>query len=183
MRTQVRGQRGVGAAVVLAALTLCVTGSPSSSSAADAASAKATSAKATSPEGKPEAVADQARSPEDTVRLYLAAMKGLDFGTVYDLSTKAAAQGKDRETWATEMKYLFQLSEAKIFDYKVFPGKVTGDRAQVPNILTSQDKFLNQLGAPEHELYTLEREGGEWKVDRQTIVDAQDLPKWFPEDD
>jgi hypothetical protein len=123
------------------------------------------------------------RSPEATVRAYLAAMKAMDFGTVYDLSTKAAAQGKNRETWATEMKYLFQLSEAKIFDYKVFPGKVSGDTAQVPNILTSQDKFLNQLAAPEYELYTVRREDGVWKVDRQTIVDTAELSKWFPEDD
>jgi hypothetical protein len=122
------------------------------------------------------------RSPEDSVRAYLAAMKIFDFGTVYDLSTKAAAQGKSRETWATEMKYLFQLSEAKIFEYKVYPGTVNGDAAQVPNILTSQDKFLNQLAAPEHELYTLQREGGAWKIDRQTIVDAKDLPRWFPEE-
>jgi hypothetical protein len=122
------------------------------------------------------------RSPEDTVRAYLAAMKILDFGTVYDLSTKVAAQGKSRETWATEMKYLFQLSEVKIFEYKVYPGAVNGAVAQVPNILTSQDKFLNQLAAPEHELYTLHREGGAWKIDRQTIVDAQDLPRWFPEE-
>ncbi len=141
------------------AMTLCVTGVPSSTLAAEG------------------------RTPEATVRAYLAAMKTLDFGTVYDLSTKAAAQGKTRETWATEMKYLFELSEAKIFDYKVFPGKVTGDKALVPNILTSQDKFLNQLAAPEYELYTVLREDGEWKVDRQTIVDTRDLPKWFPEDD
>jgi len=126
------------------------------------------------------AAGEEARSPEDTIRAYLAAMKAQDFGKVYDLSTKAAAQGKDRATWATEMRYLFQLSEAKIFDYKVFPGKVTGDKALVPNILTSQDKFLNQLAAPEYELYTLLKEDGVWKVDRQIIVDTEDLPKWFP---
>jgi hypothetical protein len=126
------------------------------------------------------AAAEQVRSPEDTVRAYLTAMKNFDFEKVYDLTTKAAAQGKERTTWATEMKYTFQLSEAKIFEFKVFPAKVTGDTALVPNILTSQDKFLNQLAAPEYELYTLLKEGGVWKVDRQTIVDAGDLSKWFP---
>jgi hypothetical protein len=126
------------------------------------------------------AAAQQALSPEDTVRAYLTAMKALDFSKVYDLSTKAAAQGKDRATWATEMTYTFQLSEAKILEFKVFPAKVTGDKALVPNILTSQDKFLNQLAAPEYELYTLLKEGGAWKVDRQTIVDAGELSKWFP---
>jgi hypothetical protein len=57
---------------------------------------------------------------------------------------------------------------------------VTGDKALVPNILTSQDKFLNQLAAPEYELYTVLREDGRWKVDHQTIVDQRDVPKWFP---
>jgi len=120
------------------------------------------------------------QSPEDTLRAYLSAMKAQDFGTVYDLSTKAAARGKDRATWATEMQYLFKFSDAKIFSFKVFPGKVTNDKALVPNILTAQDKFLNQLGVPEYELYTLLREDGRWKVDRQTIVDPQEIPKWFP---
>jgi hypothetical protein len=124
--------------------------------------------------------AEQGESPEDTVKAYLAAMKALDFGKVYDLSTRAASQGKDRDTWATEMKYLFQLSDAKIFEYKIFPAKVTDDKALVPNILTSQDKFLNQLAAPEYELYTVLRENGRWKVDHQTIVDQRDVPKWFP---
>ena len=124
--------------------------------------------------------AGEVRSPEDTIRAYLGAMKVADFRTVYDLSSKDAAQGKDRETWAVEMKYLFQLSEVKIFEIKVFPAKVTEAKALVPNILTSQDKFINQLAAPEYELYTLMREGGEWKVDHQTIVDQQEIAKWFP---
>jgi len=124
--------------------------------------------------------AEETKSPEETLRAYLEAMKSMDFGTAYDLSTKAMAQGKDRETWVVEMKYLFQLSEAKIFEFKIFPAKIKEEKAFVPNILTSQDKFLNQLAAPEYELYTLLREDGRWKVDRQTIVDPQDLATWFP---
>jgi len=124
--------------------------------------------------------AGEDQSPEDALKAYLTAVKSMDFATVYDMSTRAMVQGKDRETWAVEMKYLFQLSEAKIFEFKVFPAKVTDGKALVPNILTSQDKFLNQLAAPEYELYTLLREDGRWKVDRQTIVDGADLEKWFP---
>ena len=124
--------------------------------------------------------AEETKSPEETLRVYLEAMKSMDFGTAYDLSTKAMAHGKDRETWVVEMRYLFQLSEAKIFEFKVFPARITEEKALVPNILTSQDKFLNQLAAPEYELYTLLREDGRWKVDRQTIVDPQDLATWFP---
>lgn len=126
--------------------------------------------------------AGEDQSPEDTLKAYLKATKEMDFGTVYDLSTKAMTHGKVRDTWVVEMKYLFQLSEAKIFEFKVFPGKVTGEKALVPNILTSQDKFLNQLAAPEYELYTLLREDGRWKVDRQTIVDPGELAKWFPDE-
>ena len=67
----------------------------------------------------------------------------------------------------------------KIFKYEVFPGKVEGDTAKVPNILSSQDKFLNQLGADEYELYTLVKENGEWKIDQQEIVEKSEQPKWF----
>jgi len=124
--------------------------------------------------------AGEDRSPEDTLRAYLTAMKAMDFDAVYDLSSKAMRQEKDRAAWVAGMKYLFQLSEAKIFEFKVFRAKITGGKALVPNILTSQDKFLNQLAAPEYELYTLVREDGRWKIDSQTIVDQQDLAGWFP---
>jgi hypothetical protein len=124
--------------------------------------------------------AGEGRSPEDTVRAYLSAMKAGNFEALYDILSKAATQGKDRDTWAKEQKYTFQLADAKIFEFKTFPAKVTGDKALVPNILISQDKFLNQLAAPEYELYTLLREDAAWKVDHQTIVDTGDIPKWFP---
>ena len=59
-------------------------------------------------------------------------------------------------------------------------GKTQGDKAEVPNVLSSQDRFVNQLGLTEHELYTLVKEGGAWKVDAQMIVEPPDIPKWFP---
>jgi len=38
----------------------------------------------------------------------------------------------------------------------------------VPNLLSSQDKFLNQLGVEEYELYSARQvEDGGWKVDQQ----------------
>ena len=50
---------------------------------------------------------------------------------------------------------MMQMAEVKIFEFQVYPGKIEGDKAYVPNVLSSQDKFLNQLGVVEHELYTL----------------------------
>ena len=127
--------------------------------------------------------AEPPRSPEDTVRRYLGALKAGDFETAYDLVSKAMRQGKDREVWVKEQKTGMAFADVKIFDFNVYPGKVEGDLAHVPNVLSSQDRFVNQLGLTEYELYTLVREDGAWKVDRQIIVEPGDVPKWFPKKD
>ena len=119
-------------------------------------------------------------SPEETVRRYLAALKGGDFDQAYDLVSKAMRQGKDREVWVKEQKAGMAFADVKIFDFQVYPGKVEGDVARVPNVLSSQDRFVNQLGLTEYELYTLVKEDGAWKVDQQVIVEPGDVPKWFP---
>ena len=51
----------------------------------------------------------------------------------------------------------------------------------VPNILSSQDKFLNQLGVEEYELYTLVKEDGALEG-RPTAGSrrAGEIAKWFP---
>ena len=120
-----------------------------------------------------------AGTPEETVKAYLGAMKDQKFDVAYKLISKGMAANKDSEAWAKEQKYIFQTGEVKIFKYEVFTGKVEGDTAKVPNILSSQDKFLNQLGADEYELYTLVKENGEWKIDQQEIVEKSDQSKWF----
>jgi hypothetical protein len=120
-----------------------------------------------------------ASTPEETVKSYLAAMKDQKFDEAYKQISKGMAANKDSEAWAKEQKYIFQTGEVKIFKYEVFPGKVEGETAKVPNILSSQDKFLNQLGADEYELYTLVKENGEWKIDQQEIVEKSDQSKWF----
>lgn len=120
-----------------------------------------------------------ASTPEEAVKSYLAAMKEQKFDEAYKRISKGMAANKDGEAWAKEQKYIFQTGEVKIFKYEVFPGKVEGDTAKVPNILSSQDKFLNQLGADEYELYTLVKENGEWKIDQQEIVEKSDQSKWF----
>jgi hypothetical protein len=120
-----------------------------------------------------------AATPEETVKAYLAAMKDQKFDDAYKQVSKGMAANKDAEAWAKEQKYIFQTGEVKIFKYEVFPGKTEGDTAKVPNILSSQDKFLNQLGADEYELYTLVKENGDWKIDQQEIVEKSEQPKWF----
>jgi hypothetical protein len=79
-----------------------------------------------------------------------------------------------------EQQWVMQMAEVKIFEFQVFPGKIEGDKAYVPNVLNSQDKFLNQLGVVEHELYTLVKEDGRWKINQQQIVENTDQAKWFP---
>lgn len=119
-------------------------------------------------------------TPEETVRRYLGSLKEGDFATAYDLVSSAMRGGKDKEVWVKEQKAGMAFADVKIFDTEVFPAKVEGDKAFVPNVLSSQDRFVNQLGLTEYELYTLVKEGGAWKVDRQLIVEPPDVPKWFP---
>ncbi len=122
----------------------------------------------------------QTGSPEDVVTRYLRALKDGKPAEAYDLVSKAMRQGKDKEVWVKEQQALLSMADVKIFDFTVYPGKIDGDRAQVPNILESQDKFVNTLGLTEHELYTLVREDGGWKVDSQILLEQAEIPKWFP---
>lgn len=120
-----------------------------------------------------------AATPEETVNQYLKAMQDQKYDEAYKYISKGMAGNKDAEAWAKEQKYVMQTAEVKIFKYEVFPAKIDGDKAKVPNILSSQDKFLNQLGADEYELYTLVKEDGSWKIDQQEQVDKSEQPKWF----
>ena len=128
----------------------------------------------------------QEPSPEDTLKRYLAALQGQDFAKAYDLVSRAmrtdskSGQVRTREAWVKWYQYIFAGSEVKIFDFKVLSGKVKADEAIVPNILSSQDKFVNQLGREEYELYTLVKEDGTWKVDRQEeVVEPDEIATWF----
>ena len=121
-------------------------------------------------------------TPEDILMRYLRALKDNKPADAYDLVSKAMRQGKEKEVWTKEQQALMAMADVKIFDFTVYPGKVAGEKAQVPNVLESQDKFVNTLGLTEYELYTLRREGGAWKVDEQLLIETPDVPKWFPKD-
>ncbi|HVM97435.1 MAG TPA: hypothetical protein VMT89_13655 [Candidatus Acidoferrales bacterium] len=125
--------------------------------------------------------AAQNDAPEQVVTRYLQALKDEKFGEAWDCLTAGMRQKKSREDWAKEQQWQLQMSETKIFEFHVFPGKMKGDKAFVPNLLSSQDKFLNQLGVPEHELYTLVREDGGWKIDQQQLLEHSEQGPWFPE--
>lgn len=119
-------------------------------------------------------------SPEDTLRSYLQALKDGKFAAAYDLISKGMKQGKEREVWVKETQAMTAVADVKIFEFEVQPGKVEGERALVPNFLSSQDRFVNTLGLDEYELYTLVREDGRWKIDQQILIEPAEVPKWFP---
>jgi hypothetical protein len=131
----------------------------------------------TSARAEPSAPGDP--TPEQVVTRYLTAMKASDFAAAYDQLTKAMVQNKNRDEWAKEQQWMTQMSDAKVFEFKVYPGKIEGEKAFVPNVLSSQDKFFNQLGVEEHELYTLVRENGRWKINQQELLEKEQQGAWF----
>src|SRR5262249_37612752 len=124
----------------------------------------------------------EAGSPEDVLQRYLQATKAGKFDQVYDPVSKAMRQGKDKEQYVKEAKATMGFADVKIFDFTIYPGKIDGAKASVPNILESQDRLVNTLGLTEYELYTLVREDGGWKVDSQILVEPGEQAKWFPKD-
>jgi hypothetical protein len=111
----------------------------------------------------------------------LGALKEGRFDAAYDLVSKGMTQGKPREVWVKEQKAGMAWADVKILRLHGTPWPHRGTvRRTCRTSLSSQDRFLNQLGLTEHELYTLVREDGAWKVDSQIIVAPADIPKWFP---
>ncbi|MFT4570129.1 MAG: hypothetical protein ACI8TX_001440 [Hyphomicrobiaceae bacterium] len=122
-----------------------------------------------------------ARSPKDTVAGYLGSMQAHEFEKAFDFVSSTMTAGKGREEWAKEQQYIVEMGEVKIFGFEPFEAvQVTDTHAKVPNILKSQDKFLNQLGLDEYELYELLKEGGDWKIDNQTLVEGVGRAEFFP---
>ena len=120
-------------------------------------------------------------TPDQAVTKYLEAMQGQKFSEAYDYVSNGLRGGKNREEWSKEQQYITQMGEVKIFGFRVFPPVIEGEKAKVPNILKSQDKFLNQLGLDEYELYELVREEGAWRIDQQTLVEGPERSEYFPE--
>ena len=124
---------------------------------------------------------ETALSPEDTVRKYLGAMQANNFDEAFNYVSEGLRDDKVKEEWVKEQQYIVQMGEVKIFGFEVFKAVMVDKVAKVPNILKSQDKYLNQLGLDEYELYDLIQEDGAWKVDQQTLVEGPERKEYFPE--
>jgi hypothetical protein len=122
-------------------------------------------------------------APDKVVESYLKAMQAKNFPEAFKYVSTTLKAGKTVELWSKEQQYIMDMGEVKIIDFKVYPAIVGKDGvARVPNILKSQDKFLNQLGLDEHEIYELIKENGAWKIDQQTLAEGQDRAEYFPDD-
>jgi hypothetical protein len=90
----------------------------------------------------------------------------------------------DEEKWVAQQIVVMKLGEVTIDSYRTFPPKMQGDKAIVPNLLKSKDKYINQTGANEYELYTLVQQGPDkqWRIDQQALVETDAVHKWFPAD-
>ena len=117
---------------------------------------------------------------------YLKAMQAHKFNDAYDFVTTNMTDGKSREDWAAQQKLFYQGGEVNILNIDIRKAQTTDDdaacanKASVPNILKSRDKFNNQ-GTTEFEVYVAVKDGATWKVDSQeTLFDAEGVQKWFP---
>jgi predicted lipid-binding transport protein (Tim44 family) len=123
-------------------------------------------------------------SPEEVVRTYLAALQKGDYKTAYPLLTPDMQSNLDEEKWVAEQTVVMKVGEVTINSYRVFPAKMEGkDKAIVPNLLKSRDKYINKAGKNEYELYTLVRDPDhKWRIAQQALVETDAVHKWFPAD-
>lgn len=120
-------------------------------------------------------------TPDKVVGAYLKAMQDQRFADAYQYTSTTLRAGKSQEEWVKEQQYIMQMGEVKILEFKPYPAIIGADGiARVPNILKSQDKFLNQLGLDEHEIYELIKQDGGWKIDQQTLAEGPDRDTYFP---
>jgi hypothetical protein len=122
-----------------------------------------------------------AAKPEEVVKSYLTAMQKGDFKAAYTLLTPDMRGNLDEAKWIAQQTIVMKLGEVQIDSFEVFPAKFQGGKAIVPNLLKSKDKYINQTGANEYELYTLVL-GPEkkWQIDQQELVETDAVSKWFP---
>jgi hypothetical protein len=146
--------------------------------------------RAASPESLPTAsAAGQAsgagsESPEAAVKAYLGALQSGDLAAAYEQLTPQMRRDQAKERWVAEQTLVMKLGEVKISSFQVFPARTEGaDKAKVPNLLKSKDKYINQTGADEFELYTVVKGAdGRWHIDQQELVETDNVSKWFPPD-
>ncbi|MEC9247405.1 MAG: hypothetical protein VX986_00070 [Pseudomonadota bacterium] len=126
--------------------------------------------------------------PGSGLRGYLTAMQNHRFEDAYEFVTDNMTDGKSVTEWATLQQYFYLGGEVIIFGISIRDALALEnnakclDKALVPNVLRSRDKFNNQ-GTTEFELYSMVKEGGKWKVDSlEVLFEEEQIKKWFPED-
>jgi len=125
--------------------------------------------------------ADAERKPEEVVKTYLDALKKGDFKTAFPLLSPDMRGNLDEEKWIAQQTVVMKLGEVTITSFQVFPAKIEGDKAIVPNLLKSRDKYINQGGLNEYELYTLVLgPDKKWQIEQQALVETDAVHKWFP---
>ncbi len=123
----------------------------------------------------------QEPGPKQTVERHLAALQGYLFEDAFDYVSKGFADGKTKREWSDSIRKLYSDASVRVIKFTLYPAKVEGDTAIVPNILNASDMF-NKEGSIEYELYHLVKEDGAWKVDKQKLLfeDSQ-VKEWFPD--
>ncbi len=119
--------------------------------------------------------------PKETVEKHLAALQDYIFEEAFDYISKESTDGKTKQEWANSTRELYSSANVKVMKFTLYPAKIEGDKAIVPDILNASDIF-NKEGSTEYELYHLIKEDGVWKVDRQELLfeDSQ-VKEWFPD--
>jgi hypothetical protein len=73
------------------------------------------------------------KTPEGRAARLSAAVKAEDYGAkAYEHISTAMRGGKDKDAWVAETKAFMAFADVKIFEFKVYDGKVEGDKARVP---------------------------------------------------
>lgn len=121
-------------------------------------------------------------SPEEVVRAYLGAMQKGEYSTAYDQLAPHMVRDQGKIAWVAEQTAIMNVAGVTIEAFEVFPARMQGEEAIVPNLLKSKDKYINQMGANEYELYTLVRgPDGAWKIRLQQLLESDAVASWFPE--
>jgi hypothetical protein len=118
-------------------------------------------------------------TPEEVVSQHLSALKAYDFPRAYLYLSDEMNAGKDAWNWSMEQKQIYEYAEVEIYGFEIYEAVIEGEKAFVPNILKSRDKFLNKLGVDEYELYVLHKKNGDWVIDRQKLVTKAKQDQWF----
>ena len=119
--------------------------------------------------------------PKETVEKHLAALQDYIFEEAFDYISKEFADGKTKQEWADSTRDLYSSANVKVRKFTLYPAKIEGDKAIVPDILNASDIF-NKEGSTEYELYHLVKEDGVWKVDRQELLfEESQVKEWFPD--